>query len=83
MNQLFPTSTAQATAFISVPESAAKRAAEMRYALELIANDDHLKLEAFARLHGWTGPHLNATQELNKLSAIRHIADMLTLPFAS
>lgn len=62
--------------------SAARRAEAQRYLLELIANDDEAKLFELARLHGWPGPRLDYTADANKLAAIRHIADVLTLPWS-
>lgn len=69
------------TTTIAVPERTARRAAEWRYALKLIADGKEAELEALARLHGWRGPQLDMTGEGNMLAAIRQVADALTLPF--
>lgn len=73
--------TTTATHFVNVPEVTARRAAEWRYVLELIADGKEAELEALARLHGWRGPQLDMTGDGNMLAAIRCVADALTLPF--
>lgn len=55
---------------ILITESVAKRAAEHRYLLQLIANGDDDKVLAFARLHGWKGGG-------DVMAAVRHVSQRL------